>query len=93
MKSTYFTNKVKESKDDPNALLRLTKNMMGNSGDKILPVHTCKRKLANDFSAFFTNKILNISHMKRTRIDRYTYRRFGDKLFFWSSTKYLYGCY
>ena len=33
---------------------------MGNSGDKILPVHTCKRKLANDFSAFFTNKILNI---------------------------------
>ena len=23
--------------------------MMGNSGDKILPVHTCKRKLANDF--------------------------------------------
>ena len=33
---------------------------MGNSGDKILPVHTCKRKLANDFSAFVTNKILNI---------------------------------
>ena len=26
----------------------------------ILPVHTCKRKLANDFSAFFYNKILNI---------------------------------
>ena len=59
-KSTYFTNKVKESKDDPKALFRLTRNMMGNSGDKILPVHTCKRKLANDFSAFFTNKILNI---------------------------------
>ena len=56
-KSTYFTNKVKESKDDPKALFRLTRNMMGNSGDKILPVHTCKR---NDFSAFFTNKILNI---------------------------------
>ena len=59
-KSTYFTNKVKESKDDPKALFRLTRNMMGNSGDKILPVHTCKRKLANDFSAFFTSKILNI---------------------------------
>ena len=59
-KSTYFTNKVKESMDDPKALFRLTRNMMGNSGDKILPVHTCKRKLANDFSAFFTNKILNI---------------------------------
>ena len=59
-KSTYFTNKVKESKDDPKALFRLTRNMMGNSGDKILPVHTCKRKLANDFSAFFTNKILSI---------------------------------
>ena len=59
-KSTYFTNKVKESKDDPKALFRLTRNMMGNSGDKILPVHTCKRKLANDFIAFFTNTILNI---------------------------------
>ena len=45
---------------DPKALFRLTRNMMGNSGDKILPVHSCKRKLANDFSAFFTNKILNI---------------------------------
>ena len=81
-KSTYFTNRVKGSKDDPKALFRLTRNMMGNSGDKILPVHTCKRKLAND-----------IEHKERTRIDRYTYRRFGDKLFFWSSTKYLYGCY
>ena len=58
-KSIYFTKKVKESKDDPKALFRLTRNMMGNSGDKILPVHTCKRKLANDFSVFFT-KILNI---------------------------------
>ena len=28
-KSTYFTNKVKESKDDPKALFRLTRNMMG----------------------------------------------------------------
>ena len=35
----------------------------------------------------------NIEHKERTRIDRYTYRRFGDKLFFWSSTIYLYGCY
>ena len=59
-KSTYFTNKVEESKDDLKALFRLTRNMMGNSGDKILPVHTCKRKLAKEFSAFFTNKILNI---------------------------------
>ena len=33
---------------------------MGNSGDKIFPVHTCKRKLANNFSAFFYNKVLNI---------------------------------
>ena len=33
---------------------------MGNSGGKILPVHTYKRKLADDFSAFFYNRILNI---------------------------------
>ena len=39
-KSIYFTNKVKDSKDDSKALFRLTRNMMGNSGDKILPVHT-----------------------------------------------------
>ena len=80
-KSTYFTNKVKESKDDPKALFRLTRNMLGSSGDKILPVHNFKRKLANDFSAFFTNKILNIrSELGLT--DTHTYRRFGDKLFF-----------
>ena len=60
-KSTYFTNKVKESRDDPMALFLLTRNMMGNSGDKILPVHTCRRQLANDLIAFFTNKIWNIS--------------------------------
>ena len=33
---------------------------MGNSGDTILPIHTCKINMANDFSAFFYNKILNI---------------------------------
>ena len=59
-KKTYFTDKVEESKDDPKALFRLTRNMMGNSEDNILPVPTCKRKLANDFSAFVYNKILNI---------------------------------
>ena len=59
-KTTYFTNKVEESKDDPNALFRLTMNMMGNSGDTILPFHTCKRNMVNDFSAFFYNNILNI---------------------------------
>ena len=53
-KSTYFTNKVKESKDDPKALFRLTRNMMGNSGDKILPVHTCKRKHWQTISAPFS---------------------------------------
>ena len=42
-KPTYFTNKVKESKDDPKALFRLNRNMMGNSGENILPVHTCKK--------------------------------------------------
>ena len=44
------------SKDNPKALFRLTRNMMGNSGETILPFHTCKRNIANDFSAFFTAK-------------------------------------
>ena len=38
----------------------MTRNMMGNSGETILPFHTCKRNMVNDFSAFFYNKILNI---------------------------------
>ena len=79
-KSTYFTNKVKESKNDPKALFRLTRNMMGNSGDKILTVYTCKRKLANDFRTFLLQQ--HIEHNERTKIDRNTYRWFGDKQFF-----------
>ena len=59
-KTSYFTKKVEESKDNPKALFRLTRNMMGNSGETILPLHTCKRNMANDFSAFFYNKILTI---------------------------------
>ena len=59
-KTSYFTKKVEESKDNPKALFRLTRNMMGNSGERVLPLHTCKRNLANDFSAFFYNKILTI---------------------------------
>ena len=48
-KTSYFTKKVEESKDNPKALFRLTRNMMGNSGETVLPLHTCKR-----------NKILTI---------------------------------
>ena len=59
-KTSYFTKKVEESKDNPKALYRLTRNMMGNSGETVLPLHTCKINLANDFSAFFYNKILTI---------------------------------
>ena len=34
--------------------------MKGNSGETILLFHTCKRNMANDFCAFFYNKLLNI---------------------------------
>ena len=62
-KTAYLTKKVEESKDNQQALFRLTRNMMGNRGETILPLHTCKRNMANDFSifsTFFYNKILNI---------------------------------
>ena len=59
-KTSYFTKKVEESIDNPNALFRLTRNMMGNSEETNLPLHTCKRTMANDFSSLFYNKILNI---------------------------------
>ena len=36
--TSYFTKKVEESKDNPKALFRLTRNMMGNSGETILPL-------------------------------------------------------
>ena len=49
-----------QSKYNTKALFRLTRNMMGNSEETILPLHTCKRNMANGFSAFFYNKILNI---------------------------------
>ena len=56
-KTSYFTKKVEESKDDPKALHRLTRNMMGNSGETILPFYNCKRNMAEDFSApSFTTK-------------------------------------
>ena len=55
-KTSYFTKKIEESKDNPKALFRLTRNMMGNSGETILPLHTCKRNMANYFSAFFYKK-------------------------------------
>ena len=58
-KTSYFTKNVEESKDNPKALFRLIRNMMSNSGETILPLHTCKRNMANDFSAFFSNKILH----------------------------------
>ena len=60
--TTYFTNKIEESKDNPNALFRLTRNMMENGGETIHPVHTCKRNMTNDLSAFLYNKILNITN-------------------------------
>ena len=41
-KTSYFTKKVEERKDNPKALFRLTRNMMGNSVETILPLHTCK---------------------------------------------------
>ena len=59
-KSSYFTKNVEESKDNPNALFRLTRNMIVNSGETILPFHNCKRNMANHFSAFFYNKMVNI---------------------------------
>ena len=60
-KTSYFTKKVEESKDSPKASFRLTRNMMGNSGETILPLHTCKRNMGNEiFSALFYNRILNI---------------------------------
>ena len=51
-KTSYFTKNVEESKDNPKALFRLTRNMMGNSGGTILPLHTCKSIEHLSFNGF-----------------------------------------
>ena len=38
---------------------------MGDSGETILPLHICKKNMANDFSVFIYNKILNIPSLYR----------------------------
>ena len=58
--TSYFTKKVEQSKDNQKAVFRLTRNMMGNSGETIVIFHTYKRNMANDFRSFFYNKILTI---------------------------------
>ena len=45
-KTSYFTKKVEESKDNPKALFRLTRNMMSNSGKTILPVREIWRTIS-----------------------------------------------
>ena len=58
VKTSYFTKKVEEFKANPKALFRLTRNMMGNSGKTILLFHTCERNMANIFSIFFLQEII-----------------------------------
>ena len=48
-KTSYFTKKVDESKDKTKSLFQLTRNMMGNSGETILPFHTCREKYGKRF--------------------------------------------
>ena len=85
-KTSYFTKKVEESKDNPKALFRLTRNMMGISGETILPLHTRKRNMASDFNAFFYNKLLTI----RSELGLPGLYKCGSKTT--SSTNYLNGC-
>ena len=61
---------------------------MGNSGDTILPFHTCKRNMANDFQCLLLQ--LNIEHKERIMVHIQVVQK---QTLFWSSTKYPYGGY
>lgn len=59
-KQDYYCSKVKECEHDQKQLFNLSKTMMGEKGEVILPSCSSVEKLSNIFSDFFANKINKI---------------------------------
>jgi hypothetical protein len=59
-KKTYFSNKIAECGCSQKDLFRITKNLMGQKGEIILPSYSSGNDLANKFSDFFTKKTATI---------------------------------
>ena len=54
---TYYSDKVESCGRDHKSLFKITKNILGGSNEVILPSNASSKKLAQDFSDFFINKI------------------------------------
>jgi hypothetical protein len=59
-KKCFYTTKIMECSKDQKQIFKLTKSLMGEKGEVILPTHTSAKDLANNFGEFFTSKIEKI---------------------------------
>ena len=59
-KKEYFPTKIEEAELDQKQLFRLSKSIMGDKHEIILPTHHDEKDLANKFCEFFLNKIETI---------------------------------
>lgn len=56
----YYQNKIAESGSDQKAIYTVVRHLLGQSTSVTLPDYESPQDLANQFSAFFTDKIVNI---------------------------------
>ena len=59
-KATYYRALVNENGDDPKKLCQVLRSTLHRIPDKVLPSNSSHKKLADQFAAFFTNKIAKI---------------------------------
>ena len=59
-KRKYFSSKIKQHEGNSKELFRLTKSMMGYSGNTMLPLHSSLKELSQRFNIFFYDKINDI---------------------------------
>ena len=59
-KATYYRALVNENGDDPKKLWQVLRSALHRIPDKVLPSNSSQKKLAEQFAAFFTNKIAKL---------------------------------
>ena len=57
----YYSHKVESCGHDQKNLFKITKTLLGGANEVILPNNKSSKKLAQDFSDFFIDKIEDIS--------------------------------
>lgn len=56
----YFQTKIMDYGNDQRGINRVVKHLLGSSSSPVLPQHTSAQELADQFNAFFTDKIVKI---------------------------------